>query len=755
MKAGNRFTGRRPSVLLLLLWCLLPSLLVALPLQAGEKPPRVGLVLGGGGARGIAHIGVLKVLEELRIPIACIAGTSMGSLVGGVYASGMSAAEMERWVAGIAWADLFTDDPPRAEKPYLAKRDDFENLFDMELGLRGTRILMRPGSTGGYKFEFLLREMLARAGNFSQFDFDALPIPFRAMATDIEHGESKEFRDGDLVKAMRASMSVPGAIAPVEIDGTLYVDGGLLQNLPVQAAREACADVVIAVNVGSGLLPREELDSALNISLQMLNVMMEQNVRSSIASLGGEDVLIQPALGDFSPVDFETSTRLIPLGEAAAREQAEALRRFSVSETAYRNWRAAVAARLPAVPEVREVTVATTGGRVNPEVIERELAEVPGIDLRRRPESDFSLANLNRRLEQIYGRGDFERMDYRMLDSETGRTVEVEGVEKSWGPHYLKFGLGFATDSDQTRFNANLSQRSTWINSRGAEWRNDLQIGFRDRLVSEFYQPFSSRAGFFVAPRLELEQEPIVQFVDGDYIGDYRVTTARGHLDLGVQNKYGELRLGLFGGHLNAQEDLGVLNLLPNYSREQRGYTLRILFDQIDDPDFGYNGVLVRFSSLGTLADWGSDDDYNRSELFLMGAKSVGRHSLEISAYLGRTLRGELPPYDPFLLGGFLRGSGYRMDELAGDEVDLLRGVYSYKIASLPPPLGRGVYLGGSLEATRGALDPVAAADDRIRHSASLFIAADTFLGPAYLAWGQVIGGGGDEGTLYLRLGRP
>ncbi len=744
----------RPSTRLI--GCLIFFALLSIPLspRADEAPPRIGLVLGGGGARGIAHIGVLKVLEEMRIPISCIAGTSMGSLVGGIYASGMPVDEMEQWVERIEWDDLFNDDPPRQEKPFLAKRDDYENLFDFELGQRGARILLPPGSTGGYKFEFLLREMMARVGNFEEADFDKLPIPFRAMATDIEHGKIQQFRYGDLVKAMRASMSVPGAISPVEIAGTLYVDGGLLQNLPVQAARDACAEVVIAVNVGSGLLPRAELDSALGISLQMINVMMEQNVRESIDSLGADDVLIEPALGSFSSVDFINGMSLIPVGEAAARKQFEKLSRYALSEQAYRAWRESVQARLPEVPEVKAVEVATTGGRVNPEVIERELAEVPGIDLRRRPESDFSLENLNTRLEQIYGRGDFERMDYRMVDREEGRSVVVEGVEKSWGPNYVKFGLGFATDSDQTRFNANLSHRSTWINTLGAEWRNDLQIGYRDRLSSEFYQPVTSRAGFFIAPRLEFEQQPIVYFLDGDRIGDYRVTTSRGYLDLGVQNKYGEIRLGVFSGHLHAQEDFGILDIVPDYSLNQTGYSVRVIFDQIDDPDFGYNGVLAKLKSQGTVGSWGSDDEYNRTELFLMGAKSVGNHAFELSGYLGRNLRGQLPPYDPFLLGGFLRGSGYRMDELLGEKVDLLRTVYSYKIASLPQPLGRGVYVGGSLEATRGSLGAEVGLETRIRRSASLFIAADTFLGPAYLAWGQVFGSD-SEGTLYLMLGRP
>jgi NTE family protein len=734
-----------------LLWVLLtvpPSALAATPV------PKVGLVLGGGGARGVAHIGVLKVLEELRIPIACIAGTSMGSLIGGVYAAGLPLDAITDRLAGLDWNELFTDDPPRIEKPYRAKRDDFENLFNFEVGQRGTKLLLPPGSTAGYKFEFLLREMVAQSGNFPDQDFDRLPIPYRAIATNIENGTSKTFAKGDLVKVMRASMSVPGAIAPVEIDGALYVDGGLLQNVPVAAAREACADVVIAVNVGSGLLPREELNSAIGVSLQMINVLIEQNIRASLASLGPDDVLIEPELGDFSSANFAEAMPLVEKGEAAARRQAEKLRRLSVSEADYRAWRQGARARLPSVPEVTDVTVATAGDHVNPVVIEQELVKVPGIDLQGRPETDFSLENLHTRLAQVYGRGDFERMDYAVIDRQGSRTVEVQGVEKSWGPNYVKFGLGLASDMDQTRFDASLSHRTTWINTMGAEWRNDLQIGYRDRLASEFYQPLSLRAGAFVAPRLDLQDEPIVYYLDGRRVGDYRVKYARGHLDLGLGSKFGEFRLGAFAGVLRADGDFGLVQSVPDYDLTQTGYTASLVYDQIDSPRFGRNGLLVSLSTFGTVRDWGSDDDYNKTEVFALGAKAIDRHALQVAAYYGDSLYGRPPPYDPFLLGGFLRGSGYRMDELTGDEVAMLRGVYSYQIASLPPQLGRGIYLGGSLEGTRASLGSDRDSDKEIRPSASVFVGADTILGPAYLAWGQAFSDGSD-GAIYLLLGTP
>jgi len=728
--------------------------LAAIPAPAMADRPRIGLVLGGGGARGVAHIGVLRELERMRIPVDCIAGTSMGALVGGVYASGMSTDEMIDRLSRVDWDALFVDDPPRVQKPYRAKQDSYLNLFDVEIGVGADGIHLPPGGTAGYKTEFLLRELVAGAGNFADQNFDQLPIPFRALATDIEDGTSKVFRHGDLAKVMRASMSVPGAIAPVEIDGSLYVDGGLLQNLPVEAARETCADIVIAVNVGSGLLGRKDLASALNISLQMVNVLMEQNVRRSLESLTPADVLIKPVLGGYSSANFAQALSLVETGEVATRAQAIALSRLSLSEAGYAAWRKGVDARLPAVPPVTDVRVATGTGRVNPQVIEREIAEVPGIDPRRRPETDFSLTNLHSRLEQVYGGGDFESMDYEMLDRNGQRTVVVRGHEKSWGPDFLKFGLNLAADNSQTRFNVALSHRAPWINHLGGEWRNFLQLGYRDRFSTEFYQPVSFRAGAFVAPRFEWRKDPQVFFLDGKRIGQLDVQTARGHLDVGLQNKFGEIRFGVFGGRLKTTEDFGLVSLVPNEDLGQAGYVFSAVFDQIDSPNLPQDGLLVSFRSFNTLKSWGSDDDYNKTELFAMGAKSFGRHALQLAGYYGASLRGELPIYDVLFLGGFQRGSGYGMDELVGDDVRMARTVYTYKLAALPGKLGRGVYAGGSLEATRGAVGVDPSTEAKVRSSMSLFLGADTVFGTAYVAFGQALSGERPH-TFYLMFGTP
>ena len=733
----------------------LAMLFALLTLSAAEaQRPRVGLVLGGGGARGVAHVGVLRVLEEMRVPIDCISGTSIGSLVGGVYASGAPLDEITEQLKAIDWDTIFSDDPPRTEKPFHAKRDDYTNLFKFELGQRGAKILLPPGTTAGYKVEFLLREMTARAGDYANQDFDKLPIPFRALATDLEHGTVKEFRHGDLVKAMRASMSVPGVIAPVDIDGVLYVDGGLLQNVPVASARDACADSVIAVNVGSGLLPREKLNSALNISVQMVNLLTEQNVRVSLKSLKPTDILIEPALGDFSAANFSGSIALIDKGEAAARAVADKLSKLAVPEQDYLAWRAAVEGREADPPAVTDVVVASTNGRVDSKVIQQELASVPGVDPRRRPETDFSLSNLNTRLEQVYGRGDFERLDYRMIDRHGTRTVEVEGLEKSWGPNYLKFGLGFATDSDETRFNASVSHRMTWVNSLGGEWRNDAQFGYTKRLVSEFFQPASLRNNLFIAPRVEIQDEPLVYYVNGRRIGEFDVTYGRIHVHIGAQNKFGEVRVGAFVGKLTAEEDFGVITSVPTDRVDELGYTASITFDQIDNPLFARDGFLFRATTFGTTDLLDSPFTYNKTDVLAIAAKSWGKHAVQIAGYVGLNLDGTIPAYDPFVMGGFLRGSGFRLDELLGENVAMARAVYTYQLGSLTSPIGRGIYVGGSVEAVRATTGVDFTGDEDVHPAASVFVGADTFLGSLYLGFGQAFGSE-DPAAVYFLLGTP
>ena len=301
--------------------------------QAHAERPRVGLVLGGGGARGAAHIGVLRELERHRVPIDAIAGTSMGAIVGGLYAAGMSVAELQDVVATLDWADTMSDTPPRKDLSFRRKQDDAHFPIDLELGLRGSELVVPMGVIQGQDLELLLRELTIGVSGIS--DFDDLPIPFRAVASDIESGEAVILDSGDLAQAIRASMAVPGALAPVRIGDRLLVDGGLVGNLPIDVARTMGVDVVIAVDVEFPLYSADELDSAFAISEQMLTILIHKETRRQIDTLGDDDVLIRPELGTFASSDFGRIADTLEPGAEAARAVSASLRRLTRSESEY------------------------------------------------------------------------------------------------------------------------------------------------------------------------------------------------------------------------------------------------------------------------------------------------------------------------------------------------------------------------------------------------------------------------------------
>jgi NTE family protein len=469
-----------------------PASLPAAPPQR----PRIGLVLSGGGARGAAHIGVIKVLEELRVPVDVIAGTSMGSIVGSSYASGQTVANMTRDVAHIKTEMLAKDQPPR---PDLGppEADDWRDYIGPQFGYRDGSLQLPKGAITGVALEAVLRELALAKGDWN---FDKLPIPFRAIATDVYTGQMTVLKSGDLATAMRASMSVPGAVAPVPIGGKLLVDGGLTRNLPVDVARAMGAEVIIAVNLGTPLLPREQITSAFSVALQMLNILTEQNVGASLASLKPQDVLILPELGDYSAGDFDHMPSTIPIGEAAARKLAGQLERYSLPPeqyAAHRQQQVRVVAQ-----DTRPVDELRVEGleRVNEQVVIQSMETTVG--------SPLDVATLDLDMRRIYGRGDFEHVQYQLIDEPEHRILAVQAVEKSWGPTYVRFGLSLSSDfRGDNAFNLLASIRRTWLNKLGGEWRADVQVGNDGLLFTEFYQPltpsqyFSSRRALVPAAR--------------------------------------------------------------------------------------------------------------------------------------------------------------------------------------------------------------------------------------------------------------
>jgi len=735
--------------------CGLALVLAASPSYGGStddagtvKPrPRIGLVLSGGGARGAAHIGVLKVLEELRVPIDYIAGTSMGSIVGGSYASGNTIDQMLRDIGAIKSAALASDAPPRQDIAFRRKEDDLFNFIGPELGIRRGKLLLPKGVVTGIGLEAVLRDLAKVKGSV---DFDSLPIPFRAVATDIGTGKMVVFRSGDLAAVMRASMSVPGAIAPAEVDGKTLVDGGLTRNLPVDVARDMGADVVIAVNLGTPLMRPDQIDSLLGVTGQMINILTEQNVQASLASLKPNDILILPELGDYSSTDFDHMPDTVPIGEAAARKVAAQLSRYSLSPQQYADHRRRQ--RGETVADTRPVNEIRVEGlkRVNPAVVIENMETQVGKPL------DIKVVDADMR--RIYGRGDFEHVGYRIIEEPQKRILVVDAVEKSWGPDYLRFGLGLSTDfRGDSYFNVLTSYRRTWLNSLGGEWRNDLQFGQATRITSELYQPLAVNRFIFVAPSFDYNEylQPIFQpiFQGSTQLANYLNRSSTLGFDLGSQfTKFGELRVGLLGGPRTYTLNSGPSSLAPPNGKAEIGaIRARLRIDQLDNINFPHNGYAATAEILGSSTELGAKDTYNRWDGELLGAVSFGASSVHLALKGGGAIGSQpLPVYDQFSFGGFLRLSGYRTGQFYGDSLGFGRLVYLYKLSE--SMLTQGMYAGASLEAGRIGGPLVPGSPTRMLTSGALILATDTVMGPVYFAYGIAEN---NNTSFYFFLGKP
>jgi NTE family protein len=717
-------------------------LAVALGAAAAERP-HVCVVLSGGGARGAAHIGVLKALEEYRVPIDCIAGTSMGALVGAAYATGMSTAEMEKLVGELSTQRLFNEKPPRAELSVRRKQEDQFNFVGPEVGLRDGEFFLQKGVVSGIQLETVLRQ-LARARGYRRFD--ELPIPFRAVATDLVTGRAVVFGDGELASVMRASMSVPGLVAPTEIGDMLLVDGGLINNLPIDIAREMRADVVIAVNLGTPLLPRKALGSVLGVTEQMLFILTEQNVRASIATLTPRDVLIEPELGDYSFGNFDNMSKTIPIGAAAAHKVQGFLSRLSLPPAEYAALRERQLARIPTDARPVDVVRFEPMKHVNPDVAATHLDTKAGMPI------DQNV--LDRDIRRLYGTADFEHIGYRIVDEDGKRVLVIDAAEKSWGPNYLRLGLGFSTDfQSEAYFNVHGSYRRTWVNSLGAEWLTHLQIGRVNAFMTEFYQPLTLGGMFFVAPRIEATLTPTDVFDGNRRLARINVTQARAAFDLGAQvTNYGEARIGIARGQARGRLQTGTVDFTGGIDRVREGaYTGRLFFDRLDSVSFPHAGWDLEAQLYGSRPSLGARDTYTKWFTGGDAAHSFGDHTFLVGGIVGGHAGGDkLPIYDLFAWGGFLRGSGYRSGALIGDRIQFGRLLYYQKLVR--QTLLQGVYAGLSVEALKIGGSPAPGTPTGWIKSGSLYLGVDTLLGPLYLGYGQASGG---LRSFYFYLGRP
>ncbi|UCH48922.1 MAG: patatin-like phospholipase family protein [Betaproteobacteria bacterium] len=723
--------------------CLTCSALAQSEDAFANDRPRVALVLSGGGARGLAHVGVLQVLDQLRVPVDCVVGTSMGALVGGAYAAGVEPETMRKLLETTDIDALFVDAPPRSQIPQRIKGYDYKPLFDITLGFNRGKVQLPFGASAGYKVELFLRDLVGPGASVANIDFDDLPTPYRAVATDLENGEMKVFEEGDLPLVMRASMSLPAVLAPIRIDGRAYVDGGLVRNLPVDVGRSVCGDVVIAVNLGTPLKRLEEVRSVIGIAGQSMNLLTEQNVERSLAELTEADVLIEPDLEGFSSSDFSAAGPIVERGLEAARQNAQALAGFSVDEESYARWLAERQNRRLPEPRIVQIDI-KENERFGADAVERDLEVEAG--------ENFSYEILHDDLARLYGRGDFSYLGYSVLPGTDGDSVLIEAEAKPWGPGYVKFGFDIRSDFESpTQANLAASYRRTWVNSVGAEWRVDGQIGYDSFLGTEFLQPLQVRDGVFVAP-YALGRRTYTQFYSEELrLGQLRVGTVTGGLDLGLTANLGELRLGPYVSSIRTQPEFGVVSpVLPKVDVTQVGLNMAAIADYLDSVTFPRSGWFSALKYRATDERWGSDDEFGVAQIILRGVKSFGKNSFALLAEWGERTSGVLPSYELFELGGSGRLSGLFLDQLTGSRYNLGTLTAYRRIGDMPTQLGRGIYAGFTAEGGR-INDPLMKDPWDWVSAGSVFWGADTILGAIAIGYGYSSLG---QGSAYLVIGQ-
>jgi len=711
--------------------------------------PRICLVLSGGGARGMAHIGVLKVLEELKIPIDCIAGTSMGAVVGGLYASGMTAAQIDATMRSVDWQEAFRDAPPRRDLAFRRKQDDRNFLVRLPLGLKHGKILLPKGFIQGQKLQETLRQLTLSFSNST--DFDLLPTPFRAVATDLLTGNAVLMDKGDLAIAMRASISAPGVFAPVETQGRVLVDGGLAENLPIDVARAMHADILIVSDVSFPLQPRSALDSALSISNQMLAILVRKDADRQRATLSSSDILVEPLLGPVSSTDFTAANSTIAAGENAARVMLARLDPLSVSDSAYHDYLARRASREPGLPAIKFVRVDEQSKRYE-KTIMAEMQPLVGKPL--------DIDAVGARVTELYGLGNFETLDYALVeqgegaDEESG--LELRARRKSWGPNYVRFGLNLEDDfQGNSRYNAATRFILTELDDLGAELVTDVQIGSDPRVASEFYQPLNAQRTWFVAPSVRVEARDL-QLYDKDVeVADYRDREVEADFDIGrTLGNWGEIRAGFHRTNGLTHLRLGDPNLVEQQYNDGELF-VKFSYDRLDNLHFPREGQQFTFQWDANRTDLGADSASDKVQADWLMAGSRGRNTLLFWASAGSVVAGNIKATavpDLFSLGGFFNLSGLAPTSLFGPNYAIARAIYFRKISrggegffEFPAYVGMSLEL-GNIWQQRSDINLGSA-----RKDASLFLAFDTFLGPVYLGSGYDTAG---HSAYYLFLGR-
>lgn len=707
--------------------------------EASPTPrPVIGLALGGGSARGMAHAGVLQWLEEHHIPVDRIAGNSTGALMGASYATGLSAEDIKTLLRTADWDTILRPDIPYPLKSYRRKEDDREYAVKLEAGLRhGLRL--QSGINPGHHLSLMVSRILLPYSGVASFD--DLPIPFRCVATDLEKGETVVFDHGPLAPAVRASMSLPGTYDPVRLDGRLFADGGILNNIPVDVAKDMGADVVIAVRVG----PKAEEtvpETIGGIANRSITLMMQALERPRLRRA---EVVILPDLEGLTAADFRKSEEFAIRGYQAAEARRDVLLPLALDDEAWSEYRAALEARK--TPGREAVTFVEVNGVSDGagEQIAKSLVRHIGTN----PKAKDVEADLN----QIIGLGRYASATYgrRVIGDTAGLGVEIR--DKSYAPPFVRFALD--VDNEEKDVSLSLGSRITLmdVTGLGSEWRFDASVGSTLAFGTELYQPLGGerplRGGAFLSPRARYSRTSENLYEADELVAIYSRQRAGAGLDLGW-NSGGSTRFraGYDIAYLQSVTRVGE----PSQSRASgTEQALRARFDY-DGRDAAYlasRGVRLTGTAQWFLEAPDAPRRFGTVEGALLAARSVGAKNILSFAAEGGTSFGGAPPIlHQFGLGGPFRLGAYPPYAFRGPQYLLGSLAWKIPVGRLPKLLGGSLYLETLVEGG-SAFEDLSRA--RLKASVTAGLASDTLFGPVFV--GASVGQGGAT-RVYFMIGR-
>lgn len=738
--------------LLLALSLVLCSVVSAETVQADSSMltrPKVALVLSGGGARGFSHVGVIRELERLGVKIDIVAGTSMGAMVGGGYASGYSVEQMQDIILGVDWKEMFALRPDRDEINWRRRQDDFKGLGTQEIGLSKKGVLFPDSVVPAQHLEIFLRSITRHVSSVT--DLSKLSIPFAAIATDLDTGEAVVMqKDVTLADAMRSSMSVPGAFSPFPYKNHVLVDGGLAQNLPVEQAKAMGADIIIAVNAGTPLGKSKDIHSVAGVMGQMIGILTERNVDHSKSLLTEKDILITTDLTGFNAGDFQKAEAIIEAGEKSAKKYERQLKRLAVSQEAFEQWNLA---RQSAVqpPQARQVASVQVQGLevVNP----KSVIKSADLDLTK-PITEDQIAQAS---AKIWATDDFTLVPYTFEPGPNGtQTLVWRPQEKPWGYNTIRVGGKISTDFNQEHtFDFLVAHTMGWLNSWGGEWRNEAQIGKDSYFSTSFYQPLGAASPLFLMPEIRYESQRYDWYNGSSHaLATLKNKTLEGSLSFGLElGKASVFKAGV--GYVSAQSKVSV-GEIPGYNSmddEASFVEISWQYDTLDNVNFPTKGFYLdararRYDQMENSADPEVSDYY--VETIFPWDWGDGWVSVLSGKAGSSTIPGRYP------LGGLFNMSGAYYGRYSGSDMVLGRLQLSKRLQHTDV-FGFPIYVGAGFEMGRVQEDvlPTYLSDKDLgvwKKAVSAYVAADSIFGPLYLAVGQT---SDNDSAVYFFWGRP